>query len=70
MSLHAVLADDEYAAAIYSVRTPDSEDLGVLIASVSGGKITRVWHYDPLIDKGTAVAAAPKGPPPPPTPKS
>ncbi|MGY1695581.1 hypothetical protein ACI780_11765 [Geodermatophilus sp. SYSU D00814] len=50
--LITVLADDEYAVAVYSLQTRDGSELGSVIAKVADGKLTQVWHHDPMTDTG------------------
>ena len=70
MKLLSVLADDDHAVAIYTVKTCDGDDLGAVVGRIRQGHFTRVWHFDPIIEKGLGVLAGGKDPdPPPPKPK-
>jgi ketosteroid isomerase-like protein len=69
--LLSVLADEEHAVAIYTVKTRDGDELGAVVGRVREGQFARVWHFDPIIEKGLAALAGGKDPnPPPPKPKA
>ena len=71
ITLLSVLGDDDHAVAIYTVKTCDGDELGAVIGQVRDGSFTRVWHFDPIIEKGMGALAGDKNldPPPPPKPK-
>jgi hypothetical protein len=69
IKLLSVLADDDHAVAIYTVKTGDGDELGAVIGQIREGKFARVWHFDPIIEKGIGALAGDKNPDPPPPPK-